>query len=150
MAAIDPERKEQAIALPDGGYFGTLTVFHELHCLKRLHRYMYPSYYFPNLSDQEKEDNRYHNEHCIDMLRQSVMCHGDTTPLTMRWGRTAKMPLANFSSPHECVSWKGINEWAKERSVKEILEPGYLKHPKFGALGDEDFHNKIGLAHDDR
>ena len=60
------------------------------------------------------------------------------------------MPLANFSSPHECVSWKGINEWAKERSVKDILEPGYLKHPRFGALGDEDFHNKIGLAHDDR
>ena len=36
---------------------------------------MYPAYYFPNLSDQEMEDSRYHYEHCIDVLRQSVMCH---------------------------------------------------------------------------
>ena len=35
MEAIDLERKYQAVALPDGGYFGTLTVFHELHCLVR-------------------------------------------------------------------------------------------------------------------
>ena len=111
---------------------------------------MYPSYYFPNLSDQEKEDNRYHNEHCIDMLRQSVMCHGDTTPLTMRWGVTQKIPLGNFSSPHECVNWAGINRWARERSVEEILEPGYLTHPKFGVVIDENFDNKIGLAHDER
>ena len=111
---------------------------------------MYPSYYFPNLSDQEKEDNRYHNEHCIDMLRQSVMCRGDTTPLTMRWGQTQRVPLANFSSPHECVIWSGINEWARERSVKDILKPGYLKHPKFGVVIDEHFENKIGLAHGDR
>ena len=35
MAAIDPNRVEETIALPDGGYFGILTVFHELHCLVR-------------------------------------------------------------------------------------------------------------------
>lgn len=36
MTAIDGWRKQQAVALPDGGYFGTLTVFHELHCLVRV------------------------------------------------------------------------------------------------------------------
>lgn len=35
LEAISPERKDQAIALPDGGYYGTLSVFHELHCLVR-------------------------------------------------------------------------------------------------------------------
>ena len=33
MAAIDPRRVGDAIALPDGGYYGILSVFHELHCL---------------------------------------------------------------------------------------------------------------------
>ena len=171
MEAIDPKRAQQAVALPDGGYFATLTVFHELHCLvretfryhsdlskvedqitdltlqKRLHRYMYPSSYFPNLSDQEMEDNRFHNEHCIDMLRQSVMCHGDISPVTMRWGQTQPIPLGNFSSPHECVNWAAINEWAKERSVEKVIEPGYLKHPRFGVVVDENFDNKIGQLH---
>ena len=31
LEAISPERKDQAIALPDGGHYGTLSVFHELH-----------------------------------------------------------------------------------------------------------------------
>lgn len=46
--------------------------------------------------------------------------------MNMVWLLRAK--LANYSSPHECVEWAGINAWAKARSVKEILEPGYLKH----------------------
>ena len=36
MAAIDPDRAADAIALPDGGYLGMLTVFHELHCLIKM------------------------------------------------------------------------------------------------------------------
>ena len=108
---------------------------------------MYPSYYFPGLSDQQREDNRYHNEHCIDMLRQSVMCHGDITPVTMRWGKTQPIPLADVTGPHECMNWARLNEWAKERSIKEVLKPGYLKHPKFGVVVGDDFDNKIGQVH---
>ena len=33
MNAIDPDGLNQAVALPDEGYFGSLTVFHELHCV---------------------------------------------------------------------------------------------------------------------
>jgi hypothetical protein len=32
MAQI-PGRKEQAIPLPDGGYFASTTVYHNLHCI---------------------------------------------------------------------------------------------------------------------
>jgi hypothetical protein len=31
--SIDLDRKLSAIKLPDGGYYGTLQVFHELHCI---------------------------------------------------------------------------------------------------------------------
>ena len=61
----------------------------------------------------------------------------------MRWGKMQKIPLANFSSPHECVIW------ARERSVKQILDPGYLEHPKHGVVIDENFDNDIGLVHDE-
>ncbi len=67
----------------------------------------------------------------------------------MRWGQMQKIPLGNFSSPHECVNWAGLTAWASERSV-DILQPGYLKHPKFGVVVDEDFDNTIGVAHDEK
>lgn len=34
-----PGRKEQAIPLPDGGYFGTLNVYHNLHCVVSISAY---------------------------------------------------------------------------------------------------------------
>ena len=30
-----PGREEETVARPDGGYLGTLNVFHELHCIVR-------------------------------------------------------------------------------------------------------------------
>ncbi|KAK5124734.1 hypothetical protein LTR85_001447 [Meristemomyces frigidus] len=44
-----------------GMYFSELGMFHEIHCLKRLRQYMYPEYYFPNLSEEELRLNRMHN-----------------------------------------------------------------------------------------
>ncbi|KAF1959417.1 hypothetical protein CC80DRAFT_490342 [Byssothecium circinans] len=53
------------IALPDGGYLAALNVYHELHCVKRLHQYMYPDYYFPHLTKHEKHLNFLHSHMCI-------------------------------------------------------------------------------------
>ncbi|PGH14927.1 hypothetical protein AJ79_02790 [Helicocarpus griseus UAMH5409] len=62
-------RADISVRMPEGdGYIGTLNVYHELHCLKRIHKDM--------------EMNRLHNEHCIDFLRQSAMCHGDVGLIT--------------------------------------------------------------------
>lgn len=73
-----PERMENGIELPDGGYFATLNVYHNLHCIvrlssmieaqkwltwhqKRLHHYMYQDYYFPNITRRQRAANEYHN-----------------------------------------------------------------------------------------
>lgn len=56
-------REDIGVAVPEGdGYLGTLNVYHELHCLKRLHQYMYPHYYFPDLTPEQHEMNRLHNK----------------------------------------------------------------------------------------
>lgn len=40
-------RENIGVAVPDGeGFLGTLNVYHEIHCLKRIHQFMYPDYYF--------------------------------------------------------------------------------------------------------
>ncbi|KAM3551458.1 hypothetical protein ARSEF4850_007864 [Beauveria asiatica] len=44
-------RLDNGVPDPDGrGYLGTLDVYHELDCPKRLHQYTYPDYYFRDLT----------------------------------------------------------------------------------------------------
>lgn len=69
--------------------------------------------------------------HCLDSLRQSVQCAGDVSLLTMKWGVHIREPVANFTSPHECVNWDNIQDWASER-VYDVMAPGVLVHPTLG------------------
>ncbi|KAJ0123887.1 hypothetical protein J7T55_012358 [Diaporthe amygdali] len=150
IEAISPDRKYQTVQLPDGGYFGMLHAYHELHCLKHLRKYLYAEHYFPDeLSAKQIEDRRLHLEHCVDTLRQGVMCRADVQPRTMRWLDTEPIPGANVTSPHNCNSWEALDDWASQRSIDRIFEPGYLKHPTFGDVysseGTEAL-TSIGLA----
>ncbi|KAI4134106.1 MAG: hypothetical protein LQ347_001803 [Umbilicaria vellea] len=55
-------RDVDAVALPDGsGYLGTLNVYHEIHCVKWMHTYMYQEFYWPDLDDHQREENRLHS-----------------------------------------------------------------------------------------
>ncbi|SPQ23412.1 1bc153c3-b1e0-449e-8bc9-2e29dcdb6895 [Thermothielavioides terrestris] len=128
MEAI-PGRRSQAIPLPDGGYYGSLNVYHNLHCIKRLHHYMYPEYYFPNITQRQKEANEFHNHHCLDMLRQSVMCQGDTQILTMMWTPDDRIPTANFSD-------EGYGEKEKTDGVPVTPVTGKIKRDE--GYGDKE------------
>ena len=164
-----PGRKDEAVALPDGGYFATLMAWHGLHCVKRLHHYMYEDYYFPNLTDAERLLNEVHNseissfnyypcyqyrlqrllivvytDHCLDMIRQTIMCQGDTQLLTMKWIPEARIPTGNFSSPHKCVNWEKLNSWAASRRIAQLLKPGYLNHPTLGPAYPDGHGDRLG------
>jgi len=136
---IEPEymrhygREDIGVAVPDGeGYLGTLNVYHELHCLKRIHQYMYLDSYFPDLTEHQRELNRLHNEHCIDFLRMSVMCHGDVGLITYEWHQDSRIPVANATS-HQCINWEKLDKWTKDRTV-DMMKPGWLVHPTKGKL----------------
>ncbi|EEH37758.2 hypothetical protein PAAG_00679 [Paracoccidioides lutzii Pb01] len=139
------DREDITVRIPDGdGYIGTLNVYHELHCLKRIHQYMYPDYYFTDLSAEDIEMNRLHNEHCIDFLRQSAMCHGDIGLITFEWHDSSRIPIANATS-HQCVNWKKLEQWTKARTV-DMMKPGWLVHPVFGVAYPTGEGDKIGAA----
>jgi len=59
------------------------------------------------------------------------MCQGDASPITMKWGDTQPIPLANSASPHQCVNWETLNAWAEDRKVN-VYEPGLVVHPTLG------------------
>lgn len=59
------------------------------------------------------------------------MCQGDSSLMTMKWGKSQPIPVANTSSPHECVDWAALNDWAGKRWVN-VDEPGLVVHPILG------------------
>lgn len=60
-----PIEDDTVIQLTDGsGAFATLTVFHGLHCVERLHHYLYPEYYYHSFSEEDKLLLKYHTGRC--------------------------------------------------------------------------------------
>lgn len=68
-------------------------------------------------------------DHCFEMLRQSALCHADTSLTTFKWHPRKMRPMFNASeSIHTCVDWDVLMESAVGRVVEEdeILR---LKNP---------------------
>jgi len=100
----------------DGDYIVALEVFHQLHCLNTLRHAVYQvsdSNYEPEDQADERM-TKIHLDHCVDYLRQVLMCHADLTPITFRYDKK-KRPLPfvpDFNIKHTCRNWDAIWEFA--------------------------------------
>ncbi|KAJ6168197.1 hypothetical protein N7497_001040 [Penicillium chrysogenum] len=75
------------------GFYGGPDVLHSLHCLNAIRKHLDMDYYADSM-DLPPEYRRIHIDHCVDHLRQALLCHGDLTPVTM------KPVAANTSLPY--------------------------------------------------
>ncbi|KAH6605291.1 hypothetical protein Trco_006998 [Trichoderma cornu-damae] len=160
-------REGFGVRIPDGeGYIGTLNVYHQIHCLKRIHQSLHPDYYFTGFTAQQHDINRVHNgklsdmiddsrieqcltfewhaEHCIKSLLQSAICHGDVGLITFGWLDGYRIPVANETS-RQCVNWAKLENWVKDRAV-DMMKPGWLIHPTMGPAYDDDKGGKPGAS----
>ena len=70
-------------------------------------------------------------DHCVDDIRQALMCHADTSAVTFDWKPQYRRPWPNFSVDHTCVNWEALDDWASERSFSAFDQKS-LVHPEFG------------------
>ncbi|KAF4624107.1 hypothetical protein G7Y89_g14064 [Cudoniella acicularis] len=131
----------------EDSYWAALSMMHELHCVKRLRQFIYQEYYFATLTEEEKRLNTLHTDHCLEILRQGVICRGDIALVPMKWEADNVKPVADFSVPHKCANWDSIIEWSKPRWL-DILKPNYLKHPTLGYSYPDGKNHGIGVAKD--
>ena len=67
-------------------------------------------------------------DHCIELLRQNLMCKADTTLVTFRWVEGVHEPFPNFSNWHRCRNWDSIVHWAtSKRPIRPIPGKESLK-----------------------
>lgn len=143
------EDPAERLELVQGGYLGSIGVFHELHCLRRLYWHMYEDIYFPNYTETKrnyekghaskytdsavrKDKSDYSLGHCIETLRRSLTCQANTALYTFEWDEhnTHSKQVLTSKAQRQCVKWDPVHEWAASRSVglnPHFYQPG-VKH----------------------
>ncbi|OHE94396.1 hypothetical protein CORC01_10324 [Colletotrichum orchidophilum] len=131
--------KAWASLLPkEGGFFqhpalapnkSCIAVFHQLHCLDLIRQALYEAR--PDIMEQVNNTSHpadhqadhdaspdhnhvkdmYHIGHCIDLVRQSIICRPD---LTVEVGDPAVGGVTGFGTEHQCVNWQELMDWMRD------------------------------------
>ncbi|PVH94788.1 hypothetical protein DM02DRAFT_478708, partial [Periconia macrospinosa] len=106
-----------------GGFFNhpkiapersTYAVFHQLHCLNALREAYWTildaatSPVALKIEDIHFEISPTHMNHCIDLLRQTLMCKPD---LTVEVKNRTLGGVTGFGTVHQCRNWDQLMQW---------------------------------------
>ncbi|KAE8555167.1 hypothetical protein EYB25_003715 [Talaromyces marneffei] len=117
------------------GYAAWLKLYHQLACLDLIRQYTwlitdnFPTELIPEELKKSPEENRMHVDQCIDTLRMSLMCLGDTTPMMITKDRDIKSGYRGDLNGHsKCRNFSKLLEWTKDHGIEHWAT-------------DSDFHN---------
>ena len=104
-------------------------MYHSLHCLDALRKTVAADERGQkemNTNYQKIQPNlpRLHLDHCIEQLRQAILCHGDLTPVTLRpvfHRETHVLALVGQTEyKHTCRDWVDLTTALKRRDGVEV------------------------------
>ncbi|KAJ5113792.1 hypothetical protein N7456_002326 [Penicillium angulare] len=90
-------------------YMAEPTVFHDLHCLNMIRKNLY--YYWDYYPHNNRSILKPHLDHCIDSIRQSIMCTGDMTMAPIIWDFNKGRFIPDFEVHHTCRDYDALKEW---------------------------------------
>lgn len=118
----------------EGGFFihpqiaptrSTFSVFHQLHCLNALRGGYWASHHAAlqgiKLRDEDLpvDIQESHMRHCVDLIRQSLMCMADTTLEVVDEKING---VHGFRTPHQCKDWEQLKSWTSAQQQKQHVE----------------------------
>ncbi|KAJ7641908.1 hypothetical protein FB45DRAFT_901322 [Roridomyces roridus] len=109
--------KTAAIPGDESNYIIELDVFHNLHCLNMVRKALHPEHYAgPEIMPLS------HLDHCVDWMRQSLMCAGDTSAVVWQWDPVQNITTFQGSVAHTCRNFDKLREWAKENEIQRRFD----------------------------
>ncbi|KAF4591063.1 hypothetical protein EYR40_009663 [Pleurotus pulmonarius] len=109
-----------------GHYVVELDVFHQLRCLDRIRRTIYSDHY-PE-AHISVEDNEEYVSHCVDSIRQSLMCSSDVSLLVWQWDEAALQSRIRTDVVRRCRDFDNVKGWALHRQLKGGFNPSVRVH----------------------
>ncbi|KUI54282.1 hypothetical protein VP1G_01565 [Cytospora mali] len=96
---------------PEEAEIYSLSALHQLHCLGVI-RDVIKKY---EKHDKSRFAGAGHEYHCIDYIRQSIMCLGDTTlDFAEVQADGVRRGFSGANSTHQCRDWDALSAWAVE------------------------------------
>jgi hypothetical protein len=65
-------------------------------------------------------------DHCLDFIRQGILCHLDYSLYTVYWGeRRQDIPTHRDPPVQKCVNWDKLKAWMAERAANtdDLVRP---------------------------
>ncbi|CAN8099970.1 unnamed protein product [Discula destructiva] len=143
--SVITEQEAQNLAQPTIPIPGTkdylieLDVWHNLHCLNDLRKLLYPER-FHMLERLKKDDGTIdrnafafrHWDHCVDSLRQALMCHADVAPVSFHVNVPFNRGIfPRLATTHTCRNFAKIQDWARANQAPDfefmIQDPAKLQ-----------------------
>ncbi|ETN38308.1 uncharacterized protein HMPREF1541_06339 [Cyphellophora europaea CBS 101466] len=113
--------QEHAPSIPlsdgSGNVWVSLGMYHHLHCLDSIRHQIHGRNCISQDSTTEADGFPKHLDHCIDTLRQWLMCQPDLSLRSVYWREDGLSAAANNSITHECVNWDALQEWVDQHSI---------------------------------
>ncbi|KAL1662832.1 hypothetical protein GGF50DRAFT_89746 [Schizophyllum commune] len=103
---------------PEGNYLAHLDVFHQIHCLNYLRMSLSPERYKPLIRHDLLEYE--HLSHCVDSIRQSLMCSADVSVNVWQWSEHYQAVAGRVNVAHSCRNFNKIKDWVRERLAPEM------------------------------
>lgn len=122
------------------GYPANMEALHQLHCVNLLRKALFFNYdyYASRASTFSKEDTQqpgFHHEpsaaftdppigvrghvnHCIDALRERIMCAADTGVSFYQWDEFSGHLMPDFARPRQCRNFESVRKFVEQRQLK--------------------------------
>lgn len=78
---------------------------------------LHPEYYPPKPIERGFD----HIDHCINSIRDSVMCSVDVTPNIWIWDEVRQRSVPRLDTVHTCRNFEKIRDWAKIHHLEKEL-----------------------------
>jgi hypothetical protein len=101
-------------------YFAQIHVFHLIHCLDEVRKYIhYNHYHLEQFGKTPTPEFINHKNHCLHMLLENLMCQSSSDVITHNWRKTYHVPLADFDPPRQCRNFDALRTWGKEHAIPD-------------------------------